>query len=200
MVKPAADMTSAERTALYRTLAHPLRSRILQQLGTHSEVNSTTLAELLGESTGTTSYHLRKLAELRLIEEIPEKSRGRERWWRALPFSHTTPDPATMEPAEYAAAEHLAQLKIGRDVDRLIRANKEWTGPTGWAQVQRHGCYMTADQLQTFMDEYRELVARHSYAMVADAPPEARPMAVRLFAVPEDTDQDAPRDAPLNRQ
>ncbi|WP_330185064.1 helix-turn-helix domain-containing protein [Nocardia sp. NBC_01503] len=189
MTERAADnMTSGERTALYRTLAHPLRSRILQQLGVHGEVNSTTLAELLGESTGTTSYHLRKLADLKLIEEIPEKSRGRERWWRALPFSHTTPDPATMEPAERAAAEHLAQLKVGRDIDLYISANKQWRGPQGWAQVQRHGCYMTADQVRTFMTEYMKLVAEHSYARGADAPADARHMAVRFFAIPEENE------------
>ncbi|NQE92742.1 ArsR/SmtB family transcription factor [Nocardia terpenica] len=193
----ADDRTSAERTALYRTLAHPLRGRILRHLGTHGEANSTTLAEVLNESTGTTSYHLRKLAESRLVEEIPEKSQGRERWWRALPFNHTTPDPATMEPAEYAAAEHLATLKIGADVQRYVRATREWSGPEGWAQVQRHGCYMTHEQLLAFMEEYMDLVAKHSHQR-PDAPPDARPMAVppsdarpmavRLFAVPEDTE------------
>ncbi|MBF6331007.1 ArsR/SmtB family transcription factor [Nocardia transvalensis] len=181
------EMTSAERTALYRTLAHPLRGQILRYLGTHGDANSTTLAEFLGESTGTTSYHLRKLAESRLIEEIPEKSQGRERWWRALPFSHTTPDPASMTPSEYAAAEHLAKLKIGADIDRYLRANQEWTGPTGWSQVQRHACYMTHDQLQAFMDDYMDLVERHSHQRT-DAPPDARAMALRFFAVPESSD------------
>jgi hypothetical protein len=34
-----------------------------------------------------TSYHLRKLAEQGFVEKVPEKSDGRERWWRALPAS-----------------------------------------------------------------------------------------------------------------
>ncbi|MBU3067428.1 helix-turn-helix domain-containing protein [Nocardia sp. NEAU-G5] len=178
--------TSAERTTLYRTLAHPLRGQILQYLSAHTEANSTTLAGVLGESTGTTSYHLRKLAESKLIEEIPEKSRGRERWWRTLPFSHTMPDPATMEPQEQAAAEQLAKLKISADIDRYVRANKEWTGPDGWAQVQRHATFMTHDELQAFMDDYMELLRKHGHLMRAEAPPDARPMAIRLFAVPDE--------------
>ncbi|MFI5775778.1 ArsR/SmtB family transcription factor [Nocardia sp. NPDC051570] len=179
------DMTSAERTALYRTLAHPLRSRILQYLGTHPQANSTTLAEFLGESTGTTSYHLRKLADSRLIEEIAEKSRGRERWWRILPFNHNVPDPATMQPAERAAVEHWAQLKIAADIQFYLRATKEWTGPAGWAQLSRYGTYMTHEQLQAFMNDYLDLVERHSYQR-EDAPPEARRMAFRFFAVPDE--------------
>ena len=69
--------TSAERTALYQTLTHPVRLRILNYLRHYREANSTGVSKALGESTGTTSYHLRKLAELHLIEEIPERSAGR---------------------------------------------------------------------------------------------------------------------------
>ncbi|PXX64040.1 DNA-binding transcriptional ArsR family regulator [Nocardia tenerifensis] len=178
------DMTSAERTALYRTLAHPLRARILAYLGKHGEANSAALATELGESTGSTSYHLRKLAELGLITEIAEKSTGRERWWKSLPFSHTTPDPATMEPAELAAAEHLARLKSGRDIELYLRAVREWAGPQGWAQVQRHGTHLTKDQVVAFMSEYRTLLERYTVDR-ENAPEGAEPMNIRLFAVPD---------------
>ena len=77
--------TSAERAELYKTLTNPVRRRILDYIGQHREANSTSVARALGESTGTTSYHLRKLAGQHLIEEIPERSGGRERWWRLLP-------------------------------------------------------------------------------------------------------------------
>jgi DNA-binding transcriptional ArsR family regulator len=178
-------MTSAQRTALYKTLGNPLRRRILDHLGRHGEANSTTVAEALGESTGTTSYHLRKLAELKLIEEISEKSGGRERWWRSLPFSHRTPDPADMTPAEYAAAEDLARLKLGHDMELYIRALKEYAGPEGWAQVQRHGSYMSKEELHGFFREYLALLERYGRHR-EDAPEGARPMALRFFCVPEE--------------
>ncbi|WP_369248853.1 ArsR/SmtB family transcription factor [Streptomyces sp. R41] len=181
---PDPELTSVERTALYKSLGNPLRRRILDHLGRRGEANSTVLAKELGESSGTTSYHLRKLAEQRLIEEIPEKSGGRERWWRALPFSHTTPDPATMTPEEYAAAEGVAILKIEMDTELYLRAHKEYTGPEGWTQVQRSGNWMTKDELLDFVREYRALLDRYGHSR-EDAPAGARPVHLRFYAVPD---------------
>ncbi|MFH7338137.1 ArsR/SmtB family transcription factor [Streptomyces sp. KHY 26] len=178
------EMTSLERTALYKSLGNPLRRRILEYLGRHGEANSTVLARELGESSGTTSYHLRKLAEQRLIEEIPEKSGGRERWWRALPFRHTTPDPATMTPDEYAAAAQLAHLKIEFDTDLYRRAHQEYRGPDGWAQVQRHGTWMTREELHDFTRAYQALLDRYGHPRDR-APAGARPVLMRYYAVPE---------------
>jgi hypothetical protein len=139
---------------------------------------------VLTESTGTTSYHLRKLAESGLIEEIPEKSAGRERWWRSLPFRHTTPDPAGMDPAEYAAAEQLARLKISRDVELYTRAHQEYAGPEGWAQVWRYGGHMTKEELHAFTREYLALLDKYGHPR-EDAPEGARPVSLRFYAVPD---------------
>lgn len=177
--------SSDQRTALYKTLASPLRQRILGHLGRHGEANSTSLAKLLGESTGTTSYHLRKLAELGLIEEIPERSTGRERWWRVLPFSHQTPDPAQMEPAEYAAAEALARRKMMADFALYERVLREYAGPDGWAQMQRYGGYMTKDEMHAFVRDYLALLDKHGHQR-EDAPDGARPVSLRFFGIPED--------------
>ncbi|MER5381025.1 helix-turn-helix domain-containing protein [Streptomyces sp. NPDC002688] len=181
---PDPELTSLERTALYKSLGNPLRRRILDYLGRHGEANSTVLARELGESSGTTSYHLRKLADQYLIEEIAEKSGGRERWWRALPFRHTTPDPATMTPEEFAAVEGVARLKIEMDTGLYLRAHKEYAGPEGWAQVQRAGNWMTKDELLDFVQEYRALLDRYGHPR-EDAPEGARPVHLRFFAVPD---------------
>ncbi|MGW2828862.1 ArsR/SmtB family transcription factor [Streptomyces sp. NPDC001286] len=177
-------MTGLERTALYKSLGNPLRRRILDYLGRYGEANSTVLARELGESSGTTSYHLRKLAEQRLVEEIPEKSGGRERWWRLLPFSHTTPDPATMTQEEFEAARHLALLKIDVDTQLFRRAHEEYRGPDGWAHVQRHGTWLTKDELLAFMREYRALLDRYGHSRET-APEGARPVNMRFYAVAE---------------
>lgn len=72
-------------TAALRGLAHPLRGRILDQLLFHGPATATILGERLGESSGSTSYHLRQLARYGFIETDPGHSGGRERWWRARP-------------------------------------------------------------------------------------------------------------------
>jgi DNA-binding transcriptional ArsR family regulator len=177
--------TSAERAALYKTFTNPVRRRIMEFIGRNGEANSTSVAKALGESTGTTSYHLRKLAEQRLIEEIPERSAGRERWWRVLPFEHTAAAPGERSPEEDAALREWASQRLGGDVELLIRSMTEYDGPNGWAQVQRHGgTYMTKAELLDFFGEYLKLLRKYGHPKDA-APPEARPMALRFFAVPE---------------
>lgn len=67
--------------AAFKALAHPLRVKMFHALG-RRPATATMLAEALGESTGSTSYHLRQLARHGLIEEDAGRGTGRERWWR----------------------------------------------------------------------------------------------------------------------
>jgi DNA-binding transcriptional ArsR family regulator len=68
-----------------KALAHPLRVQLLDALREAGPATATSLAERLGESSGSTSYHLRQLAKHGFIEEDDERSGGRERWWRVSP-------------------------------------------------------------------------------------------------------------------
>lgn len=82
-----------------RAMAHPLRLRMLGLLRVEGPATATSLAARLGESSGTTSWHLRQLAEHGLIEEDPERGNRRERWWRAvhrytrIPYAKFVDDP-----------------------------------------------------------------------------------------------------------
>lgn len=67
-----------------RLLAHPLRMRLLGILRVKGPATATKLARLVDESSGVTSYHLRKLAEAGVVEEDTERGTRKERWWRAL--------------------------------------------------------------------------------------------------------------------
>lgn len=175
--------TSAERAALYKTLTNPVRRQILSYLDHYREANSTSVAKALGESTGTTSYHLRKLAEQRLIEEIPERSAGRERWWRILPFNHVAAAPADRSADEQAALERWGLERASGDIDMYLKALSEYDGPGGWVQVQRHGQYMTKEELLAFFDKYLALLSEYGHEP-EDAPAGARPMSLRFFAIP----------------
>ena len=66
-----------------RALAHPLRIRLLGLLRADGPATATGLAQRVGETSGTTSWHLRQLAEHGLIEQDTERGNKRERWWRA---------------------------------------------------------------------------------------------------------------------
>jgi DNA-binding transcriptional ArsR family regulator len=174
-----------DRSTIFRVLANPLRRRMLAYLQQHREANSTSLAKALGESTGTTSYHLRKLAELRFVEEIPERSTGRERWWRALPIQLEAPDPSTMDPAEFAALADRAREQATHDIDLYYRVLTQYEGPEGSAQIFRGGFWMTKEELSGFLREYKELQWKYGHADHREAPEGARMMALRMFVVPE---------------
>lgn len=187
----AQPLTSAERTAFYRALTNPVRRRILSYIGYYGAANSTSVAKALGESTGTTSYHLRKLAEQHLIEEIPERSAGRERWWRLLPIEHTAAAPAEQTGAERAAYEEWTSQRLSYDIELYVKALAEFDGPQGWVQGSRHGTFMTRDELLRFFDDYLALLRKYGHAR-GDAPEGARPMALRFLAVPEPDDVPGP--------
>jgi DNA-binding transcriptional ArsR family regulator len=64
-----------------RALAHPLRVRIYDILSQYGAQTASSLAHMTGESTGSTSYHLRALAKHGLIQEAQGRGNARERWW-----------------------------------------------------------------------------------------------------------------------
>jgi DNA-binding transcriptional ArsR family regulator len=181
-----------DQSTLFRVLANPLRRRMLAYLQQHREANSTSLAKALGESTGTTSYHLRKLAELRFVEEIPERSTGRERWWRALPVNLETPDPAAMDPAEFAALADRAKAQAKYDIDLYFRVLTQYEGPQGSAHLYRGNFWMSDEELAGFVREYGELQWKYGHADPREAPEGARLMASRMFVVPAPLEEDLP--------
>jgi DNA-binding transcriptional ArsR family regulator len=66
-----------------RLMAHPLRMRLLGILRVKGPATASQLASRIDESSGVTSYHLRKLAEAGVVEEDTERGTRKERWWRA---------------------------------------------------------------------------------------------------------------------
>ena len=72
-----------------RGLAHPLRVQICDRLGMYGPATATQLAEMLGESSGATSYHLRQLEKYGFVEEDTTRGSGRERFWRRVPGATT---------------------------------------------------------------------------------------------------------------
>ncbi|WP_116051826.1 winged helix-turn-helix domain-containing protein [Amycolatopsis palatopharyngis] len=73
--------TNLDARAL-RAMAHPLRVRLLDLLRADGPATASGLAQRVGESSGTTSWHLRQLAEHGLVEEDTTRGTKRERWWK----------------------------------------------------------------------------------------------------------------------
>jgi len=108
-------------TGALRALAHPLRVRIYDILSQYGPQTASTLAERLGESSGSTSYHLRALAKHDLIREAADRGTARERWWERPVggVSFTNPD-AMATPAGRAATQLVMSEFLRNRNDQLL--------------------------------------------------------------------------------
>lgn len=173
-----------------RTLAHPLRSRLLAELRVHGEATATELAVALGTHTGATSYHLRRLAEVGLVEDTGTGA-GRRRVWRAAP----SPDRAVLrgqgedEPlddddaqaADWLALDYLAHF--GDRAQAWLRERSTWA--TTWQEVcglEDHTVQVTAEQATAMRAELLEVLGR--YRRVGQGNPQAKRVVVYTCALP----------------
>lgn len=169
----------------WKAMSHPLRRQMLSYLAEHEAATATTIGAALGESTGVTSYHLRVLADARVIEEVPELARGRERWWRAPPADLREPDYDSLSPPDRAALDDWRAGQIPEELELAGRFVRELRQHGRWARAFRCAGYFTVTDLDQFFDDYAALIARHSHD-AADAPDGARLMQVRMFYLPDD--------------
>ncbi|MEU7000087.1 helix-turn-helix domain-containing protein [Nonomuraea sp. NPDC046570] len=155
-------------TGALKALSHPLRMRLLLMVSEIGPATVGILAEHLAQPVGVISYHMRQLALHRLVEEVPELARDRrERWWRYVPTVELT-----LTPSEFAD-DPVGQLASRATMLQWVEASAEqmrrWVEgmhawPPEWQDasvLSRMGpMRLTAEELQRFVDELDELVAR----------------------------------------
>jgi DNA-binding transcriptional ArsR family regulator len=166
-------------------MSHPLRRQMLRYLAEHEAATATTIAAALDENTGATSYHLRVLAAAGVIEEMPERRHGRERWWRIIPAEEREPDYESLSPADRAALDAWRAGQVPGELELVSRFIRELRQHGKWARAYRTIGYFTSGGLDEFFDDYAALVARHSHS-AADAPEGSRLMHVRMFFIPDE--------------
>lgn len=105
-----------------RALAHPVRVRLYDILSQQGPQTASTLAAMTGESSGSTSYHLRALAKHDLIREVPDRGTARERWWERPSGGVSFPGPDTLRtPAGRAASQVVMGEFLERRHEQLMR-------------------------------------------------------------------------------
>jgi DNA-binding transcriptional ArsR family regulator len=186
----AADMATSPRPVTgdakrWKAMSHPLRREILRHLAEHGQATSTTLAEALGENTGTTSYHLRILADAGVIEEVPEQVNGRERWWRTFPTDMREPDYDSLSPEDRAALDAWRAEQVPGELELVNRFIRDVRKHGRWARSSRADGYYTPEDLDALFNEYIALLGKYSHSK-QDAPPGARHMQLRMFYLPDE--------------
>jgi DNA-binding transcriptional ArsR family regulator len=173
-IEPAVQVTDVRAL---RALAHPLRSRLLAQLRLHGPATASQLGRTVGESSGSTSYHLRQLAAYGFVEEVEGQGTARERWWRAR-HRLTSWRAADIEAQEGGAEVEDELVRIQLDVrGRVLRAWQEQRQELGaaWtaaASLNDHVLRLRPDQARAVADELNAVLARWMDEHPSDVPAE----------------------------
>lgn len=193
MSTPPAPTVHLDRAAL-AMLAHPLRSRLLDELRVSGPATATTLAAVLHTNSGATSYHLRKLADVGLVVDHDPggKGAGRRRLWSASTESRPRDEGAGVDPDDadaQAAIAWLARDYLNLFTDRAERwldTQERW--PADWREqvgLSDHLVQVTAGQLSALRSDLAEVLER--YRRVGAGNPDAKRVSVYLCPLPVDS-------------
>src|SRR3954468_18817208 len=123
-----------------RAYAHPVRLALIGLLRRHGPLTATQAAARLGESSGTTSFHLRQLAKYGFCEEAGG-GKGREKPWRATAL-FTSWNTALDDPERTEAERALNTVVLQLYVDQITRwfADRpddapEWQRASGFGDI-----------------------------------------------------------------
>lgn len=175
---------------MLRAYAHPVRMALVGLLRTEGPLTATGAAELLGESSGTCSFHLRQLAKYGLVEETGGGT-GREKPWRATAMY--TAWHSVADTPEQAAATGLLQTVIAKRYHEMLVRWLEASPdqPPAWQEAALLGdriVYLTAGELSELGRQVEELVEKYAERQVKPElrPPGARKVSYLQIAFPND--------------
>jgi DNA-binding transcriptional ArsR family regulator len=153
-------------TAL-KALTHPLRVEMYDLLADGGPATASHLAARMQESTGTTSYHLRILAQHGFIEEDPERGNKRERWWRVRPGGYSLRATPLLRDTESAADLRLAAGQLwriyARQLETWYRTAEHW-GPD-WIDASVSNIVRfegTPEDMAALREDVMEVLNRHA--------------------------------------
>lgn len=186
--KPATVVRTSDAL---KAVAHPLRLRLMSLLRRRGPSTASRLGREVGESSGSTSYHLRQLARYGLVELDPEQPNRRDKVWRAV---HDAIDidvgQLGDDPAGRAALARLVQLQVERFARHAAAAShlppddmQVWGPAMGSSDAMTR---LTPDMLREMRDDLLRLVMTwvdRGDALPDDAP-DARRVSLYLGAVP----------------
>jgi DNA-binding transcriptional ArsR family regulator len=188
--------TGQERTqisdpAVMRALAHPARLELLEYLGlTEDGATATECAEVVGLSPSATSYHLRALAKVGMIQDGPGRGDGRERVWRSSHRSYAVGGDHDATPEDIEAERVMVETVLARQNDRvrryLARARRDSPDWFDLLWVGEHTLQVTTRELATLTAKIQELLEPLKRVNRPDPPKDSRLTSVQLRITPMD--------------
>lgn len=169
--------------AVLAAVAHPLRRRILDVLRVHGPQTASLLSERTGSAIGNISHHVRVLADVGLLEVVPELARDRrERWWRMVQVGLSWNDADfDDDPATAAAASAATSLVLQRQLELTHAWLAVASEDPEWRQVALSSdawMSLSADELGELAEEFNQLLGRWRERAARDDGVERRPVFV----------------------
>lgn len=174
-----------------KALAHPLRVQILEMLSRHGPQTACSLGEMLGESSGSTSYHLRQLAKHDFVHEVQGMGTARERWWERpkgaieIGSRDLSENPATGEAARLVSREfeHIRAAALAEFMEHgCDLLPPDWSDA---ATIDSTNARLTAAQLHRYTREVEGFARRLLEEIRSDGEQEgARPVQIHFNAFP----------------
>lgn len=189
--KPVDAKKTVELDAqLLRTLAHPMRNRMLGLLRVHGPATATTLASRLGVNTGATSYHLRQLAEAGLVVEDDSRGNARDRWWKAAHMGTSFDKSALLESEPELTMGFLHGIgqvyaeNMFRAIDELQTQSPEWVEAS---LISDYTFQLDAAGLKAMVAEIQAVFAKYSSDLTQPLPEGAEQVTIQIQAFPRET-------------
>lgn len=172
-----------------RAIAHPLRGRLLGALRADGPATASALGRRFGESSGSTSYHLRQLARYGFVVEDEQQPSRRERRWRAV---H---DVTSFDPVDFLddqAGQEALDVVARQQLQYLVRTAEQWhrerpAWPRAWADAAEHNdllLRLRPADLAQLSEELFEVVQQWVARQRPAGDRQARPVSVHLLTIP----------------
>jgi DNA-binding transcriptional ArsR family regulator len=145
-----------------RAIAHPVRTRVLDELQASGPARAADIARELGIPANQASFHLRQLAKYGLVEEAPEEARDkRDRVWRAAATGGYRVELGKLaeEPGGRAAVEVFRSSKLAwlhQVVDRSFAMSRK--EGRGVFSTSDHALKLTDAEAHQLREEIDDLV------------------------------------------
>ncbi len=173
-----------------RAFVHPLRMRLLGSLRVEGPATASELARQFGESSGSTSYHLRQLARFGFVTEDDDQPSRRERRWRA---AHDLTSWQTADFVDDEVGRATMQVLHREQLHFLVDKMQQWyaeqdTWSKEWLEAAEHSdmsLRLRPAELRALGDELWAVVQRYVDGQRPADDPEAEITSVHLVTYPD---------------
>ncbi|MEU1791448.1 helix-turn-helix domain-containing protein [Streptomyces sparsogenes] len=193
--KPLPDDVRVLDPRSLRGLAHPLRIRLLGALREYGPATASQLADRLGESSGATSYHLRQLAAHGFVVDVPERGKGRERWWKAAQRATQMGAEEMLHGADPSLRGAMSTLLHewatihSQELSTWLGTWQEW--PEEWRRawdISDWSMRLTPELAAELRDKVQELIESYRAKEVDQSTEGSAPFRIHLHGFPRNKD------------